>query len=454
MQRCPKGTRRDKKTGECVKGKTAKHKSLIKPPSPENIPDIFKRSDSKASNKNENGEDNIVLQKKQRCPKGTHKNKKTGKCEPNKQTPSIGASNENLQVPEFKEDVAISLPEPIPVPQRVKSALDYWAKRQKQFVKYAGHNDMSNLFYIYMLNKYRSNCLIYDTTGNHINSYGLNSIGLTLRTPRNKQEREPYIRHLHTVAQQISKCVKTNQSEIIIIPLWLNLTGARHTNVLIYRKNNNIVEHFEPHGSAFLEKRQPHLNKRIDDALSEFMTILATHLLGVTLKPANEVCVDMTGLQILEGRGRKMKPNEGGGYCTMWSMFFAELALKNPEIPSKELLDIIYAKVTESEDVQKYLLAIIQGYVYYMSEKLEKYYAILFGNRAIYDDLVAMKHTSEFYRKMFLLIQIEMRAINEQGFDLNEGRRELAERIKTASNRDLEEELFVYDKLIAAKEDI
>ena len=424
--RCPKGTHRDKKTGECVKNKTAKKLSPVKTP-PSSQPSVPK--------------------KEKRCPKGTHRNRKTGECEPNEKQK------------EFRE-APLQLPEPIPVPRKVKSALDYWAKRQKQFVKYAGNNDISNLFYIYLLNKYRSNCLIYDTADNHINSYGLNSIGLTLRTP-NKQERAPYHRHLHAVAQQIEDCIISNNSEVIIIPLWLNITGTRHTNVLIYRRASNTVEHFEPHGSAFLEHRKPQINKRIDDALHEFMTILAAHLPEVRLVKANEVCVDIPGLQILEGtvdgKARKMKPNEGGGYCTMWSMFFAELALKNPAIPSKELLDIIYAQVMESGDAQKYLLAVIQGYVYYMSEKLNKYYAILFGKAAIYDDLVSMKHTGDFYRKMFLLIRIEMRAINSPGFDLNAGRREVAERILTADNsirKDLEDELFVYDRLIAANEEI
>jgi hypothetical protein len=52
MPRCPNGSRRNKKTGECVS--TAKKSSPVKSPSP--------------------------VTKKRRCPNGTRRNKSTGEC--------------------------------------------------------------------------------------------------------------------------------------------------------------------------------------------------------------------------------------------------------------------------------------------------------------------------------------------------------------------------------------
>ena len=53
MPRCPRGTRRNKKTGLCQSTKRTPAVSPITPPSP----------------------------KSRRCPRGTRRNKKTGKCE-------------------------------------------------------------------------------------------------------------------------------------------------------------------------------------------------------------------------------------------------------------------------------------------------------------------------------------------------------------------------------------
>ena len=61
-KRCPKGTRKNKKTGECepIKPKIVEEKPSTKPKTAEKKPVV----------------------KSKRCPKGTRKNKKTGECEP------------------------------------------------------------------------------------------------------------------------------------------------------------------------------------------------------------------------------------------------------------------------------------------------------------------------------------------------------------------------------------
>jgi hypothetical protein len=53
MKRCPNGTRRDKKTGECI-----------------SIENKFVKSPIQSATKN-----------MKRCPNGTRRNKKTGECE-------------------------------------------------------------------------------------------------------------------------------------------------------------------------------------------------------------------------------------------------------------------------------------------------------------------------------------------------------------------------------------
>jgi len=446
--RCPKGTRRNKKTGECEQiGKTQK-----------------------------------------KCPKGTRRNKKTGECESAKvaskhytpKSPEFAPPIEEIrpsksEIREFREENVIEipkiqLPEPIPIPRKVKSQMDYLSRRQKQFSLYAGIYDIGNLFYLYLLNKYRSNCLIYDQSyKNSQYAYAMYSsdhydIGLTLdfRRMMHPTYKALHYRHLSNVAKQIADCVNNNKSEIIIIPLWLMFATSGHANVLIYRRFNNTVEHFEPHGESY--SYYPRENKPIDDALLEFMTILNSKLPDVRFKPAHEVCVNMSGLQNIESGWRKRKPNEGGGYCAAWSMFFTELALKNPTIPSNELLDIIYKQMMESKNGASYLTKIIQGYAYYIQEKLEKYYAMLFDQPLIYTKLINppnVEFQREFSRKLFFLVKIETRAINNSPwFNLGVARDAAAEHLASIPPKyvdlikDAELELEVYDKLIAAKKEL
>jgi len=71
-KKCPKGSRRNKKTGNC--DSTAKNKEPTpphKPPTPP--PNQSRRSSSPRNNS-----------KRKRCPNGTRRNKKTGNCDPTK----------------------------------------------------------------------------------------------------------------------------------------------------------------------------------------------------------------------------------------------------------------------------------------------------------------------------------------------------------------------------------
>jgi len=119
--------------------------------------------------------------------------------------------------------------------------------------------------------------------------------------------------------------------------------------MLIYRMKNKeaVIEHFEPHGSDMKASTGKH-NEIVQKNLIFFVNLLNRELnlnglRSVTLVPSNEVCPYIKGLQVLEQQS-SLKKNKGepGGYCVSWSMFFAELCLRNPEIPSDQLLDLIY----------------------------------------------------------------------------------------------------------------
>ena len=106
----------------------------------------------------------------------------------------------------------------------------------------------------------------------------------------------------------------------------------------------------------------------------------------VNLIHSNEVCPRIYGLQALETGSvlTKIVDKEPEGYCAAWSLFFTELSLKNPDIPSSELLNYIYNILERMSINQKsnYLKEIIRGYSVFINEKINKYFSIFFNYKS------------------------------------------------------------------------
>lgn len=65
-----------------------------------------------------------------------------------------------------------------------------------------------------------------------------------------KIDKTVYIEHLKNIAEQLASCIKRDPNSIVI-PLYLKRPNGGHANVLIYRRNGNVLEHFEPHGKKY-----------------------------------------------------------------------------------------------------------------------------------------------------------------------------------------------------------
>ena len=73
---------------------------------------------------------------------------------------------------------------------------------------------------------------------------------------------------------------------------------------------------------------------------------------------------------------------EGSGYCGLWSMFFTELCLQNPELKGREILERIYNILQSQPDGGKnYLREVARGY----SKIIEKQVTRMF--RKIYPEI-------------------------------------------------------------------
>lgn len=297
----------------------------------------------------------------------------------------------------MEKEYKIKLPEPIHI-KKINSKLDLFSKNNI-LRKWSAFDIVDTLFYLYLFNKYKQNCLIkYQGV---ISKRAL-GVELIISKSISNKDNTIYQKHLRVVSKQLSNCINKDPDSIII-PLYLKDQRDGHANLLIYRKKDHIIEHFEPHGSEFLGKSDRNI---IKIRLNEFIDLLNvnlknTHPSGlVTLVPSNVVCPYINGLQSLEEKSKQR--NEGPGYCAAWSMFFTELILKNPTIPSDELLNIVITKFEKEPEKQaNYLRNIITGYTNIIHQKIDKYFYFLTGSTNTIDRIIDMNKKGQL--KPFLM---------------------------------------------------
>ena len=319
----------------------------------------------------------------------------------------------------------IKLPKPFILSDKVKRKLDLLKNKSvaSQVIRWDGYDVIQNLFYLYLFNKYKSKCLVYNKKEN--NKFPLLGLEIILDNHILDFEKHDYTK----IAENIADCVKRGE-KTIIIPLTLTQPEKeKHANVLIYRVDGNVIEHFEPHGKAYNRGRY---KKEIGLKLSWFMMMLnevftKAKLPRAVFKDASDVCPYINGLQSIENVIKPIILETGEletkGYCLAWSMFFTELALKNPTVPSDILLYEIYNIILDpqrrlQEDKILYLKQIIRGYVLFISEKLDKYFSILFKENVSVQELTSKLNKDPQYgikMKKFVntMIDIEMKLLNE-----------------------------------------
>lgn len=300
------------------------------------------------------------------------------------------------------------------------------------FDAWNGNQAVSTLFYIYLLKKYKSHCLLYKGSG---------LVGFHFKFEEGKSTYQDMLSDeaIALLVQCIRKGVST-----IIIPVLLvfadendNISG--HANVLIYRKEFQTIEHFEPHGKKF--NRDTEMTQRIqsaiEDQIQKLNTLLAEQQLSsVELITSNYTCPRMYGFQALEnihGKSRRKPHETGGGYCVAWSLFFMELALCNPEITSKQLYDRIYALLGKKDDrkMGNYFLDIIRGYTRMMNEKIVKILKLLFDKNFTVKDIHESPDTWENLKEeISLYAEIELEFMNNPQISTEEYIREWRNQLK------------------------
>ncbi len=143
-----------------------------------------------------------------------------------------------------------------------------------------------------------------------------------------------------TQIERIGNSIKGCKNKINVILLIL----PKHLNVLIYRKDQNTFEHFEPHGSDILgadystydvEKfiKTFILSLNLKKYIPDGYRILPSNatcpiVISPSIKPVEELGI---GFQTFESMDRP-KIASDGGFCSQWTLFYIELVLMYPDV--------------------------------------------------------------------------------------------------------------------------
>jgi hypothetical protein len=241
-----------------------------------------------------------------------------------------------------------------------------------EILAWKGDKNIVKLFFSYLYHKYKSKCFVSETIFNVIDK---------------DDDDSSKIKSIN----QICYCIKQNDSPIIIIPIKLILQEGGHSNLLIYRKKFKTIERFEPHGSQLFNQDA----QLVATKYNEFVNDLNVKLKKSNLKPlifldAHIACPRNFGLQVEENIKKEKK--EGGGYCAVWSMFFAELILMNPNKSSHFIYTNIFNYLNTLSNKEKYLIDVIRGYVHCVKKIFNRKTLGIFDFEFTYDQYIELFH--------------------------------------------------------------
>ena len=323
---------------------------------------------------------------------------------------------------------SVQFPAPSRAELSISSRMDFldslsYLNEFYQLSEWLGYTTIQTIFFIYLFRKYKHHHLI--------RSHTYDKLGLIILTRFTINstldgERDLYIQHQTDVANQLTQRIMRNAT-LVIIPLTIfgfEYLDIGHSNLLIYRDMNGIkkLEHYEPHGHSIMG--QDINTRRIQIIISRFVeevnSMLPHDVSIITYISSDQLCPNREGFQYITEMSSEKKYSFENGYCGVWCMLFTEFVLKNPTVPSSEILRIMYQKLITVSNHERYLYNVIRGYVNIIYDKLYKYFAFIGQKRLTIDRILTLANgtnndTIDFNRNLLLYLDLEMHLLNNPG---------------------------------------
>jgi hypothetical protein len=108
-----------------------------------------------------------------------------------------------------------------------------------------------------------------------------------------------------------------------------------HANMLIYNLKTDVVERYEPHGFEHMERQQA--NYLYENSLNKLLSKLFPKYSNPLL-----ICSNVKGAQSVESIISMYGTHESliKGYCSVWSLYYADLRINNPDKNMKEIYQL------------------------------------------------------------------------------------------------------------------
>jgi len=135
---------------------------------------------------------------------------------------------------------------------------------------------------------------------------------------------------------------KLINSDYLIIPIGIELSNGSHGNILIYDKNINQIERFEPNGSDY-----PYGFNYNPSLLDDLLELKFNNLIPNVKYVRPIEYLPKIGFQLLEAQEhyKTKKIGDPGGFCAAWSLWFADMRIKFGEFDRKSIVNKLIKEI-------------------------------------------------------------------------------------------------------------
>lgn len=130
------------------------------------------------------------------------------------------------------------------------------------------------------------------------------------------------------------KCLSKKDKRFVIIPLGIEMRQGNHANYLLYDKNKNEIERFEPHGSS------PPSGLNYNASLLDDILEVRFKEINPSIKYIRpKSYLPKIGFQLLDVYERnKKKIGDPGGFCALWTIWYVDMRLSYKDMERKTLV--------------------------------------------------------------------------------------------------------------------
>jgi hypothetical protein len=146
----------------------------------------------------------------------------------------------------------------------------------------------------------------------------------------------------------LKKC-KLSGKRFIICLLYINFIDTAHQNVIIFDLEKNTCERFEPYGMLFHKFQTVSFETMLEDALDkEMKAYVKLFDKTMTYLPPSKFCPERS-FQFYNDYYGSEYYNDPSGFCSIWSLWWTDLRLSNPDIPQSKLIDFSKNKIKKTD---------------------------------------------------------------------------------------------------------